>query len=115
MPVSDGPGSGSLAESFDLKYVAFMLRLLRTFIMAAFSTNDTDAYKVAALAKRSSSIRESDHGEPQDDTNLEEGTSFRQLQNLLEGPMGLEIVEAVDYSALQRQVLTVTSQVLQKK
>lgn len=64
MPAPDTPSSGSFAESFELKYVAFMLRLLRTFIMAAFSTSDSDAYQVAALAKRSSGVKESDHGEP---------------------------------------------------
>ena len=42
-------------ESFDLKYLAFTLHLLRTFIMAAFSTSDADAYEVATLVRKSSS------------------------------------------------------------
>ena len=44
VPTSDSQSSGALDGLFGLKYLAFMLRLLRTFIMAAFSTNDTDAY-----------------------------------------------------------------------
>ena len=116
VPGADGPLSGSLTESFELKYVAFMLHLLRTFTMAAFSTSDSDAYKVAALARRSSSVRENDPGEPrQAPQQADEGASFQQLQKLLEGPMGLEITESVDYLALQRKVLGVTSQVLKKK
>ena len=116
VPGADGPLSGSLAESFELKYVAFMLHLLRTFTMAAFSTSDSDAYKVAALARRSSSVRENDPGEPVSAAaEVGEGDSFKQLQKLLEGPMGLEITDAVDYRALQRKVLGVTSQVLKKE
>lgn len=112
LPSSDGSSAGTLNESLDLKYVAFMLRLLRTFIMAAFSTSDADAYKVATLARRSSSAREADLGEPEDVDAPREGASFKQLQSLLDGPTGIEIVELVDYSALQRQVLRLTSQVL---
>ena len=51
------------SESFELKYLAFMLHLLRTFVMAAFSTSDSDAYQVATLARRSSSIVEGDQRE----------------------------------------------------
>jgi hypothetical protein len=91
-----------------------MLRLLRTFIMAAFSTRDADAYQGATLARRSSSVRAGDGGEPEDPETAGEGTSFKQLRTLLEGPMGIEIVELVDYSALQRQVLRVIGQVLKK-
>lgn len=90
------------AQSVELKYVAFMLRLLRTFIMAAFSTRDADAYQAASLARRSSSVRASDGGESPEPDATCEGTSFRQLQSLLAGPIGIEIVELVDYSALQR-------------
>jgi hypothetical protein len=114
VPTSDSQSSGALGGLFSLKYLAFMLRLLRTFIMAAFSTNDTDAYQAATLARRSSSTREGDQGELQDLPAAEEAASFKQLQALLAGPTGLEIVELVDYSALQHQVLRLTSQVLKK-
>jgi hypothetical protein len=114
VPTSNNQSSGALGGLFSLKYLAFMLRLLRTFIMAAFSTNDTDAYQAATLARRSSSTREVDQGELQGPAVAEEATSFKQLQALLAGPTGLEIVELVDYSALQRQVLRLTSQVLKK-
>lgn len=114
LPSSDDASGGELKESLDLKYVAFMLRLLRTFIMAAFSTSDADTYKVATLARRSSSTKDGEQGETDGEAVVQEGSSFKQLQNLLAGPTGLEIVELVDYSALQRQVLRLTSQVLQK-
>ena len=114
VPLGEDEPSTAEAQSVELKYVAFMLRLLRTFIMAAFSTRDADAYQAATLARRSSSVRASDGGEPHDAETAGEGSSFRQLQSLLEGPMGIEIAEMVDYSALQRQVLRVTSQVLKK-
>ena len=90
------------AQAVELKYVAFMLRLLRTFIMAAFSTRDADAYQAATLARRSSSVRAGEGGEQPEAEASGEGASFKQLQSLLEGPMGIEIVELVDYSALQR-------------
>jgi hypothetical protein len=96
------------AHAAELKYVAFMLRLLRTFIMAAFSTRDADAYQGATLARRSSSVRSGRAGdaiETAEGNNSEEGASFKQLRTLLEGPAGVEIVELVDYSALQRQVI----------
>jgi ubiquitin carboxyl-terminal hydrolase 34 len=103
------------AQSVELKYLAFMLRLLRTFVMAAFSTRDADAYQVATLARRSSSVRAGEGGEASQEAEVPaEGSSFQQLRSLLEGPMGVEIVDLVDYSTLQRQVLRVTSQVLKK-
>ena len=37
-------GDRGANQSVELKYLAFMLHLLRTFIMAAFSTRDADAY-----------------------------------------------------------------------
>lgn len=38
-----GSKQGEALEGlFELKYLAFVLSLLRTFIMAAFSTNDSD-------------------------------------------------------------------------
>ena len=117
VPEASSPANNSLVDSksFELKYLAFMLHLLRTFIMAAFSTNDSDAYKVAALARRSSSGKDAEPGDSQQSVNLEEGSSFKQLQKLMEGPMGLEIMESVDYSVLQRKLLSVTSQVLKKQ
>ena len=41
---AEEPGPASAQAVVELKYVAFMLRLLRTFIMAGFSTRDADAY-----------------------------------------------------------------------
>ena len=79
VPETSGPMNGSLTESFELKYVAFMLHLIRTFIMAAFSTSDADAYKVATLARRSSSVKANEPGEPQQSAKLADtdSTSFK--------------------------------------
>ena len=35
------------AENIDLKYIAFKLQVMRTFIMAAISNTDLDAYEVS--------------------------------------------------------------------
>ncbi len=41
---------------FDLKHMAFLLKLLRIFIMAAFSTSSESAiYEVSSLIRKSSS------------------------------------------------------------
>ena len=113
VPTAEPDLAASLGQTVELKYVAFMLRLLRTFIMAAFSTRDADAYQAATMARRSSSVR-TEEGESSEVRPPAEGSSFKQLQGLLAGPVGVEIVELVDYPALQRQVLLVTSQVLKK-
>ena len=42
------------AETFELRYLAFMSHLLRTFIVAGFSTKDSDTYKAATLARQNS-------------------------------------------------------------
>lgn len=95
-----------------------MLRLLRTFILAAFSTRDQEAYKAASLALRSSSSvtssgRATDAGQaPQPDED--EGSSFKHLRTLLEGDVGVEIADKVDYSALQSHVLMVINSIIKK-
>jgi hypothetical protein len=45
------------SEQIELKYLAFILHLLRTFLMAALSTNDCLAYEMATLARKNSSIK----------------------------------------------------------
>ena len=45
------------SEQIELKYLAFILHLLRTFLMAALSTNDSLAYEMATLARKNSSIK----------------------------------------------------------
>ncbi len=66
--------------------------------MAAFSSTDRSAYEHAALVRRSSSHFEGElEGAEQDNA---EGSIFKQLQTLLEGPMGDLILEQLDYEAL---------------
>lgn len=107
-------GSAPTSESLELKYVAFMLHLLRTFLMAAYSTSDADAYKVADLVRRSSSAKEGPVEEQVEQDASGVGESFKQLAKLLEGPLGMEVLDSVDYPALQAKVLGVIQQVLQK-
>jgi hypothetical protein len=45
------------SEHIELKYLAFILHLLRTFLMAALSTNDSLAYEMATLARKNSSLK----------------------------------------------------------
>ena len=74
-----GSKQGEVLEGlFELKYLAFVLSLLRTFIMAAFSTNDSDVYQVAVLARRASQ-REEDQNEIQGEAVTEESSNFKQL------------------------------------
>lgn len=45
------------SEHIELKYLAFILHLLRTFLMAALSTNDCLAYEMATLARKNSNLK----------------------------------------------------------
>jgi hypothetical protein len=48
-------------SQFELKHIAFLLKLLRIFIMAAFSTsNESSVYTAANLIRRSSSSVQED-------------------------------------------------------
>lgn len=76
-PSESKQGEG-LEGLFELKYLAFALRLLRTFVMAAFSTNNADVYQVAVLARRASE-REGDQNVAQGTVATKESTCFLQL------------------------------------
>ena len=60
LPAADKATNESSPESFELKYLAFSLHLLKSFIMAAFATQDNSNYAVATLARRTSSVKEGD-------------------------------------------------------
>lgn len=94
-----------------------MLHLMRKFTMAAFSTSDCDAYKLATLARRSSSTRGNDtlEAESNQDGVQEEGENFKQLQALLAGPLGFEVIDSIDYSSLQKKIVEVTQTILSKE
>lgn len=75
-------------SQFKLKHIAFLLKLLRIFIMAAFSTsNESQVYAVANLVRRSS-VDESENRQ----NDQAEGSRFKELQKLLSGPIGEEII-----------------------
>lgn len=65
----------------ELQYMAFMLRLLRTFTLAAFAARGTlDAAQGATLARRASSNRPGDGAEADGEANPTTDTSsFHQL------------------------------------
>jgi hypothetical protein len=50
--------SQELKSQFELKHIAFLLKLLRIFITAAFSTNQADLsiYESVSLVRKSNSI-----------------------------------------------------------
>lgn len=51
----DNESKNDFNEKFQLKYTAFMLKVLRVFLMAAFSTTDLNTFEIGKLARRSSS------------------------------------------------------------
>lgn len=77
-----------------------MLHLLRTFLMAAYATSDANAFAVVDSVRRSSSAKEGPVEEKEEKEAGEPGDSFKQLAKLLEGPLGLEVLDSVDYPAL---------------
>lgn len=54
--------SEELRSLFELKHIAFLLKLLRIFIMAAFSTSDKDSaiFESATLVRKSSQVEHSE-------------------------------------------------------
>ena len=97
LSISSSEEGQTAGQLFDLKHMAFLLKLLRIFIMAAFSTSeDSSVYDAASLVRRSSSIQE-DSATTADtavvETQNTEGSRFKQLQNLMEGPIGVHIIE----------------------
>lgn len=87
----------SFKTSFELKHQAFLVKLLRIFIMAAFSAKQ-DSYQSASLQRRQSMVSDSENPS-------EEGSRFMQLKTLLEGPLGESILDQIDYSLLQQKLL----------
>jgi hypothetical protein len=107
--ISSNGERGEFQSQFELKHVAFLLKLLRIFIMAAFSTtDDSSIYTVVSLVRRQST---------QDDNKMPEdsGSRFKELQKLMAGPIGESIISQIDYKQLQHKILTVISQILTKE
>ena len=66
-------------HTFELKHIAFLLKLLRIFIMAAFSMSKEAAqvYDGLSLARRSSSaVEDEDHPILEHQTSAHEGSRF---------------------------------------
>ena len=76
--------------------------------MAAFSTSSSEAYDAVNLIRRSSNVDES----AQDTQVKQENSRFQELQKLLTGPIGEQIIEGIDYKALQQKILTLISEIL---
>ncbi len=109
---------------FALKHITFLLKILRIFIMAAFSTStqEQSIYRAASLVRRSSSIQEDGSSAIESPVQIEpahssanEGSRFKQLQNLMAGPIGEEIISTIDYQLLTNKILTIISQILGKE
>lgn len=96
-------------------------------MLAALSIGDqAEVYQAVKLSRRSSSMREENDEstadpsttaakDPADQTNEnDEGQRFKQLQQLLDGPLGLEIIDAIDHVKIQEKSLSVISQIIQK-
>lgn len=81
----------SSSLQFELKHIAFLLKLLRIFIMAAFSTSSESSsiYESSVLIRRSSNVAE----EPAELALIKSSsTRFAELQKQMEGPIGDEII-----------------------
>lgn len=97
------------AENIDLKYIAFKLQVMRTFMMAAISNTDLDAYEVSQMVRRQSSTV--------DDKALEKekkDEGFEQLKEILVGDVADKTLENIDYKALQARILEVLVHTLNK-
>jgi len=80
---------------YELKHIAFLLKLLRIFIMAAFSTSaDSQIYTAVSLMRRSSSsVQDEDStlaslSKPLSEVAQAASGRFAELQKLLAGPIG---------------------------
>ena len=70
--------------------------------MAAFSISSEDqVYASASLVRRASAVQEDD-------------SRFKQIQHLLAGPVGEQIISNIDYQQLLSKILTLISQLLDK-
>lgn len=105
---------------FDLKHMAFLLKLLRIFIMAAFSTSgESSIYDATRLIRRTSSTVDAEEPSPiisKLDTTLSDSefSRFKQLQTLMEGPLGIQIIEQIDYKLVVQRILAIISQIINK-
>lgn len=95
---------------FELKHIAFLLKLLRIFIMAAFSTSaDASGFDQTALIRRSSNVEEDSHVIQ----SIQDNSRFAELQKQMQGPIGEQIITQIDYSLLQQKILKLIAQVLE--
>lgn len=99
------------AEKIDLKYIAFKLQVMRTFIMAAIANTDLDAYEVSQMVRRQSSSVADD--KKKDDKD-EKDAGFEQLKEILVGEVADSVVESIDYTKLQNRIIEVLVHTLKK-
>jgi len=66
-------------ETFELRYLAFMSHLLRTFIMAGLSTKDSDTFKAATLARQNSTGNNQKQPESQESPIPDTASSFKEI------------------------------------
>jgi hypothetical protein len=87
----------STAENVDLKYIAFKLQVLRTFLMAAIANTDLDAYEVSQMVRRQSSTV--DEKQKEDGKGAADG-GFEQLKGVLSGDVADQTLEGIDFGKL---------------
>lgn len=88
----DSESENDLSQKFQLKHTAFMLTVIRKFLMAAFQSVDVSSYEIGKLARRSSSTYDEATAETETSKKTKEA-----LQKTLEGPLAEEIIEGIDY------------------
>jgi hypothetical protein len=88
--------------------------------MASFSTSSEAAiFLDTQLIRRSSSSFEPNEqtaasADEQQKTDSQANVRFKELQKLLDGPIGEQIISSIDYKQLQQKILNSISQILQR-
>lgn len=87
----------------DRRQIEFMLTLVRVFLIAAFATDQNkDIGQAVKLARKSSSIDESDGANKSPQKKQE---NKDKLQELLHGELGMEILLTANYQRLLQKIL----------
>ena len=96
----------TFSEQASLKDVAFLTTLLRVFLQAGFNAKESNIGGALRLVRKSSRIDEEN-----DDSKKNEGS----LTTLMNGPVGLEIMDSVNFDQLFDKVLQLLATMLSKK
>lgn len=88
-------GETSFETMFHLTQTAFILKMLRIFVVAAFSAEDPATYEEVVLARKAS------HEATNHEMDMrEEGERFKDLQSIFKGELRAKVLGSINYSEL---------------